>query len=253
MKHGSTTRFSDRVADYVKYRPGYPHELVEELSTNQKLGSGHRVADIGSGTGIFSEVLLRLGCEVVGVEPNQKMREAGDDFLKDFPRFQSREGTSDRTGLENQSVDFIFAAQAFHWFDPTSTRTEFLRILKPQGKVGLIWNERRISDTAFARAYEALIQRFATDYNQINHANLKDDQIIGFFGQTASKHVFHYSQVLDFEGLLGRLASSSYVPKSSDPQFSLMKDDLTELFARHQVSGRVTIVYDTKMYLGSLA
>ena len=138
----ATSRFSDRVENYVRYRPGYPPEILPVLSAECGLTRDHVIADIASGTGIWTRTLLENGNPVYAVEPNVDMRQAGDRLLADFPRFTSVAGSAEATTLPDASVDFVTAAQAAHWFDRPRTRREFLRILKPQGWLVLLWNER---------------------------------------------------------------------------------------------------------------
>src|SRR5437899_1233764 len=133
----STERFTDRVADYVRFRPHYPPAVFAELRDRLGLGAGSSVADVGSGTGISARPLLEMGCTVFAVEPNAAMRSAAEQWLGDFPRFQSIAGTAEATTLAEHSVDAVVAAQAFHWFDAASARREFQRILKPRGWVAL--------------------------------------------------------------------------------------------------------------------
>src|ERR1700756_4899998 len=141
-------RFSNRVADYVRYRPGYPSALIELLRGECGLRADHVVADVGSGTGILAKLFLDNGNRVFGVEPNEEMRQAGENFFSGYKNFSSVHVFWEPTTLPAGSVDFITAAQAFHWFEPVATRREFLAILKPHGWVVVMWNDRRISETA---------------------------------------------------------------------------------------------------------
>ena len=121
----ATSRFSDRVENYVRYRPGYPPEVIQELKSECGLMASHVIADIASGTGIWTRMLLENGNPVFGVEPNAEMREAGERLLAAFPKFTSVAGTAEATTLADQSVDFVTAAQAAHWFDRERARREF--------------------------------------------------------------------------------------------------------------------------------
>lgn len=249
----STSRFSDRVADYVRYRPGYPDSLVQTLVTEAGLRPASVVADIGSGTGISSELFLRLGCRVCGVEPNREMRAAAEARFREEPRFRSVAATAEATTLDSGSIDLIAAGQAFHWFDLERTRAEFTRILSPQGLVALFWNKRRTESTAFLRDYEQLLLEFSTDYEQVNHARVDAALLKAFFGgDQDSARSFQYSQSFDFEGLRGRLLSSSYAPAAGHPQHLPMLRELERLFQTHAVDGHVRFDYDTELYCGSL-
>lgn len=245
------TRFTDRVADYVRHRPDYPAAVLAALR-EAGLGEGAVVADVGSGTGIFSELLLRSGAEVHAVEPNEAMRGAAEAMLGDNPRFRSVAGSAEATGLAGASVDLVTAAQAFHWFDHAAARAEFRRILRPGGAVALIWNNRRERSTPFLAAYEELLQRFGTDYAAVSHRQIDPERLAGFFGARAEPTIFPHAQELDREGLRGRLLSSSYTPREGDPARAPMLRALDEIFDRHQQDGRVRIEYDTELYVGLL-
>ena len=145
----SRERFSNRVDSYLKYRPSYPKEAIDYLYDFVGLRSNSKIADIGSGTGIFSKLLLERGSYVIGVEPNQAMRVADEQMLESNPNFQTISGSAESTGLPDQSVEFIVCAQAFHWFDRLAAQTEFRRILQPGGRVILIWNSRLTNGTSF--------------------------------------------------------------------------------------------------------
>src|SRR5262245_47734188 len=177
-----TQRFSSRVENYIKYRPGYPSGIIEALRSECGLTSGSIVADVGSGTGILTEMFLRNGNLVYGIEPNREMRDAAERLLKGYPRFHSVAAQAEETTLDDASVDFISAGQAFHWFDREKARTEFARILKPQGWVALIWNERVTTTTPFLVAYEQLLKDYSTDYEQVDHRRIDEDVIRDFFG-----------------------------------------------------------------------
>ena len=118
----STQRFSDRVADYVRYRPNYPRGILATLAAETGLSTDSLVADVGSGTGISAELFLSHGNAVYAVEPNHDMRAAAEAALARYPRFHSVVGTAETTSLPDHSVDYVVAAQAFHWFDADSTR-----------------------------------------------------------------------------------------------------------------------------------
>jgi SAM-dependent methyltransferase len=243
----STTRFSDRVEDYVKYRPHYPEVILSYLRDLYSFGPGWAVADIGSGTGISTEPFLQFGNKVFAVEPNREMRAKAEELLERYPGFVSLDGTAEATGLGDASVDLIVAGQAFHWFDAVKTRTEFVRIARPGAVVALIWNERLILSD-FEREYEELILEYAGDYKTINHKNITDFQIGEFFyTQSFAVRFFENEQRFDFDGLKGRLLSSSYIPKEG-LRFDAMMNALRELFDRHAADGRVRVGYETKVY-----
>jgi SAM-dependent methyltransferase len=244
----SVERFSDRVQNYVKYRPGYPSEMLEFFKTDLGLTNDSVIADVGSGTGLSSRPFLENGNVVYGVEPNAAMREAAREFLAEFDSFRSVDGTSNKTNLDDDSVDFVIAAQAFHWFEPEPTRNEFKRILKPGGYVSLIWNERQLDTNDFLKDYEQLLLRHANDYGTVRHENIQEGELESFFLQPFERATFANQQILDFDGLKGRLLSSSYMPNEGDPKFEPMIKELTDLFAKHERGGKITILYDTNVF-----
>lgn len=243
-----TQRFSSRVENYIRFRPGYPDELIELLQRECGLNPQAMVADIGSGTGKLTELLLPAGCAVIAVEPNREMREAGERLLGRFPCFTSVAGTAEATTLPPRSVDLITAGQAFHWFDRPRARVEFARILKPGGTVALIWNDRRTNTTPFLAAYEELLHDFATDYEQVNHRNLDLATLRDFLGNGMRQEKFQYVQRFDYAGLEGRLLSSSYAPDKGHPKHEEMLQRLREIFDQHQEGGKVSFDYDTWVY-----
>jgi ubiquinone/menaquinone biosynthesis C-methylase UbiE len=246
-------RFSSRVADYVRYRPGYPSALIDLLSEKCGLRSEHKIADVGSGTGLLAKLFLANGNPVIGVEPNEEMRRAGEEFLSEFANFLSVAGSSEASTLPDGSVEFVTVAQAFHWFEPVATRREFQRILKPGGWVVVIWNDRRISETAFGRAYEDLLVRYGTDYTRVKDAYPELQDMEKFFGKNNFQHgELPNCQDFDFDGLAGRVRSSSYAPKEGDANFAPMMAALRELFDANQDLGKVRMNYTTQIYFSQL-
>lgn len=244
-----TQRFSNRVENYVRYRPHYPPEILALLETECGLTRESVVADVGSGTGILTEPFLAHGNPVFGIEPNPEMRAAAERLLQQYPRFTSVAATAEATTLPRLSVDFITAGQAFHWFDATRCQVEFARILKPGGWVVLIWNDRRTLTTPFLRDYEELLKRFSTDYGQVDHKRIDMAALTRCFRTEPKKRTFPNYQHLDFEALRGRLLSSSYVPEKGQPRHEEMLEALGVLFNRYATEGQVTLEYDTLVYL----
>lgn len=241
-------RFSNRVENYVKFRPGYPAEVLQLFKAKMDLRPESVIADIGSGTGISARLFLDRGNVVYGVEPNAAMRGAAENMLKDFVNFNSVDGTAENTTLPKASVDIVAAAQAFHWFDPDKTRTEFIRILKPGGFVALMWNERQLDSTPFLREYEALLLRWATDYENVRHENIDEKRLVDFFGAPFERAECANVQSFDFDGLKGRLLSSSYMPAADDSRFPEIETNLRVLFDKHSKNGRIEILYDTRIF-----
>jgi SAM-dependent methyltransferase len=245
-------RFSSRVADYVRYRPGYPDEIITLLQTECELCPGHVIADLGSGTGFFSELFLKNGNRVYGIEPNEAMRKAGEEYLAAYDSFSSVDATAESTTLTDASIDFVSAGQAFHWFDPAAARREFQRILKSPGWVVIAWNDRQM-DTPFASAYEDLLVKYGTDYTRVREAYPEAHVVQQFFGSgNFSQHSLPNAQVLDWEGLAGRLRSSSYAPQEGQANYAPMMAELKELFRANEKNGSVRMEYATHVYIGRL-
>ncbi|MDR3419002.1 MAG: class I SAM-dependent methyltransferase [Nevskia sp.] len=251
----STERFSNRVEDYVRWRPGYPAELAPWLMTQCGLKSGDVAADVGCGTGLFTRELLLQGLKVIGVEPNAAMRAAGERYLAEFgAAFTAHAGDAEVTGLPSGTVNLVTAAQAFHWFRPVPTRAEFARILAPGGHVALIWNVRREA-TPFLRGYEALLREHAPEYAASGVPAQADLAVIRpFFAPLGYvERGFEYVQHFDREGLRGRLMSSSYAPAAGAPGHAPMLAAVDRLFDAHQRDGRVAFEYDTRVFVGRMA
>jgi SAM-dependent methyltransferase len=211
------------------------------------------VGDVGSGTGKLSEILLANGNIVLGVEPNAAMRVGAEAIFKDQPRFRSIDGSAEATTLEDSSVDLITAGQAFHWFDPIKTRTEWIRILKPNSWVALVWNDRQLETTPFLNDYEQLLVEFGTDYAEVRHDNGLPRIEQFFAGDRYTMKGFPNTQIFDFDGLRGRVRSSSYTPGPSNPRFEPMMRQLETIFDKHQENGYVHFKYETKVFYGQLS
>ncbi|MFZ0899971.1 MAG: class I SAM-dependent methyltransferase [Candidatus Sulfotelmatobacter sp.] len=248
----ATSRFSDRVENYVLYRPGYPPEALHALKTECALAPTHFVADIASGTGIWTRTLLENGNPVFGVEPNPEMREAAERLLIGFPKFSSVAGTAEATTLGRQSVDSVTAAQAAHWFDRQRARREFVRILKPGGWLVLLWNERLTDSTKFLRAYEQLLLTYGTDYEEVRHERTTSAVNEFFDPAPFQERVFGILQKFDYAGVEGRLLSSSYAPGPDHPQHVPMLRELRRIFDDCAAENRVAFEYKTRLYFGRL-
>lgn len=248
-----TLRFSSRVENYVKYRPRYPHEVIETLQAECGLSSSAPIADIGSGSGALTELFLQNGNQVFAVEPNREMREAAEKLLAKYPGFRNIAGRAESTTLTDHSVDFAVVGQAFHWFDLQKARREFLRILKPSGWVMVVWNEREYQTTPFLIAYDQLLQRYAPDYAREKHKRIYDTALTDFYGACGFiERTFSYLQELDYAGVKGRMLSSSYTPEPSHPNHAPMIAELSKIYQAHEINGRVTFEYITRMYYGRL-
>lgn len=246
----STNRFTNRVEDYVKYRPQYPLEVVTYLQEQFGLLTSKAIADIGAGTGISTALFLQAGYEVWAVEPNEAMLAKATDLLSHFPGFHALQATAENTTLENECIDAIIAGQAYHWFDVEKCKVEFKRILKGEGLVVLMWNERNMR-SPFEIAYDALIVKHASDYVKVDHRNIDLEHIAAFFAPLPVQlKIFSNQQLFDFDGLKGRLLSSSYMPTTQDAGYDEMIKDLRHLYDQFQENDSIKISYDTKVYVG---
>jgi ubiquinone/menaquinone biosynthesis C-methylase UbiE len=247
------SRFSNRVADYMRSRPGYPPAVLDLLKKEIGFIPTMVVADIGSGTGKSSELFLENGNIVYAVEPNAEMRGAAETLLATFPNFRSVNGSAEATMLPDSSVDAITAGQAFHWFEVTKARAEFRRILRDNGPVILMWNTPKEDSTPFMRAYIQLLRTYGTDYKQVVHTNLKQEELKAFYGGPCEYQVLSNDQFFDREGLHSRLMSSSYVPPAGHKNHEVVLREVDRLFDEHNQGGKVRFVIETEVYFGRLA
>lgn len=244
--------FSGRATHYTSGRPNYPEKLIGILKNNTNFGRDSIVADIGSGTGKLSSLFLGNGNEVIGIEPNDEMRDASIKELSHFKRFQALCGTAENTGLEPNSVDLVCAGQAFHWFDPGKAKIEFKRILRTEGVVCLVWNDRKLSDeNPVNLSYEAVSAEYSRGYHKSGSGYLEDTGIEYFFGKKPQLFVLENIQKLDLQGFLNRYISTSYSLPPEDSRLGQALEKLRETFARHQVNGEVKMEYETKIFISS--
>lgn len=248
----SKSRFTDRVAEYLRYRPSYPTDIVDIVAEITGLPPGSVVADLGSGTGLSSRPFLERGYTVVGVEPNAEMRAAGDALFQGDAAFRSVDGSAEATGLSDASVDLVVAGQAFHWFDWPAARTECLRILRRPPWAALMWNIRRTADPGFDAGYEALLRRFGTDYVKVRGSWAAPEALRGFFGKPPEERSRPNDQYLDLDELRGRLLSASYAPKPGHQSHEPMMRELRRLFEEHAEDGSIRFGQDARVFVGRL-
>jgi SAM-dependent methyltransferase len=243
-----TGRFSNRAADYARHRPSYPDAAIDAVLSGLGAPPELVAADVGAGTGISARALAARGVRVIAIEPNAAMRAKAEPH----PRVEWRDATGERTGLPPGSVDLVTCAQAFHWLDPDLAYAEFRRILRPAGRVALVWNETR-TDDPFTAGYRSIV-RAASDDDLKSIQSLRAD-----FGIESRLFVrprtlrFPYEQVLDEDGFVGRATSASYVP-ASGPVRDRMVEDLRALHRRFaDSSGRCRLLYETRVHIAEAA
>jgi SAM-dependent methyltransferase len=244
--------FSARVDNYIKYRPGYPVEMLEPLVKGCGLALNWNVADIGSGTGLLARLFLDLGCAVTGVEPNEEMRLAGEQILAGYSGFTSLPGSAEVTGLADASINLVSAGMAFHWFDISLTKVEFRRILTPGGWMALVWNRMLLAPDPFMRDYTGLVLEYSPGWTETLRRDQSDLALPGFFGGVYQRAVFPLRQYLDWDGLRGRTLSIAHVPQPDDSASLPLFAHLHDIFDRYQNNGQVAIHYETELYYGQL-
>ena len=244
----NTERFSDRVDDYKKHRPDYPRAVIDHLETTGFLTAGDVVADLGAGTGIFSRRLLDAGYDVIAVEPNEAMASA----IEPHDRLRVIGAPAEATTLDDASVDLVTAAQALHWFDPAATRAEVRRIAKHPHPLAAVWNRRDTTSTPFLVEYEALLREEGIGYVGLMASRDEiEASLTPYFGNS-NIDLFSTPQVQthDWDGLVGRLLSSSYGPRSDHPAHERVMKRLRAIFDAHAVDGAIEIIYDCRVYTG---
>ncbi len=221
--------------DYSLYRPSYPAEAVDYVFNKLPVNADTVIADIGAGTGLFTELLLANNSPVIAVEPNAAMRAEADDRLRHYPNYNSVSGSAEETRLDDKSIDIIVAAQSFHWFNLPEAKREFARILKLGGKTVLIWNRRDSSGSEFLMEYETLLGSMIAEYSKVSHDRASDAVIEEFLGSEMVKAEFSNYQDFDFRGFKGRLQSSSYCPIEGAEGYVELMVSMEELFQTHAV------------------
>ena len=239
-----TGRFSDRAQDYAKFRPDYPGAAIDALLRGLAGPAEPTAADVGAGTGILSALVAARGVRVLAIEPNAAMRAAAVPHAL----ISWRDGTAEATGLPAASVELVMCAQAFHWFRQRDAIAEFHRILRPGGRLAIMWNNRDPDDTltrSYIEAIRAVNGEHPIERRAFEPAVVDAD---GLFTPPRLES-FAHSQELDLAGLIGRATSASYVPRAG-PAFAALGERLTALFERHRdARGRVRLKYWTRLHL----
>ena len=246
----NTERFSDRVDNYAKYRPGYSEKILGFLN-EYNFSARSIIADVGSGTGKLAELFLKNGNKTYAVEPNTDMRNMSDSLLTKYDNYVSINGTAEKTTLGNASVDFIVVGQAFHWFDAKKTLNEFRRVLKNNGVLVLIWNNRKLN-TEFLIEYDSILKKFSKEYGESSHRNISDEVIEKYFSADFKKNTIDNHQKFNFIELMGRFSSGSYTPKEGTDEYQNSYNALKKIFHKYKKSGKIIFNYDTKLFTGRI-
>lgn len=250
MSHSTSDRFSGKTEDYVKFRPGYPPEILAFLNKNYGFSSSTICADIGSGTGKFAELLLQNKNKVFAVEPNNEMRDAAEKSLAEFKNFQSISGNSMHTTLDNKSIDFVFCAQSLHWFANEHTAKEFKRILKPNGKVVIVWNKKAYEKSSFMKGIHKIFVEDCIDFLSVKLENIVDNEILSsLFKENYDLYSIETKQIFDLDGLIGRMMSISYSPPKGHPKHQKFIGEIKNLFQKEEKKGSVEFLYETVTYV----
>ncbi len=244
-------KFNGMADDYSKYRPNYAKESIDYLINEAQLTENSIIADIGSGTGKFSKLLLDEGFKVFGVEPNNDMRQKAEYELQDRKNFRSISGTSENTTLSNNSIDLITVAQAFHWFDMEQFRVECGRILKTNGYVAILYNNGDYS-TEVINEISVLSERYCPKYVGSSGGIEKNPTVFDNFFDTYEIKVFENSYSLNMKQFIGLNFSASYAPKSNEPNYEQYLRALVELFEKYSVQDTLFMPNNTICRLGKV-
>ena len=213
----------------MKYRPSYPNEYIDYLLSANELNENQIVADIGSGTGIFSHQLLESGLHVIGVEPNDDMRKMAEQSLNQYPRFQSIKATAENTTLKENSVDLVTVAQAFHWFDKEAFKIECQRILKQKAHVALVWNSRDVTSPLIQENAE-ICQKTCPTFKGFSGGIDETPEMFNSFLKMESMSLKNIKMIFLTMKVFRRNLSASYAPKENDEEYKNFVLLLSELF-----------------------
>lgn len=239
---------------YSKYRPSYPLNFVDYLFTDVGMSQSSIIADVGSGTGILTRQLLEKGSNVYGIEPNADMRVIAETNLNNFPGFTSVSGSAENTTIDDNSVDYITVAQAFHWFDREKFKKECQRILKPEGKVILVWNTRDNENELVIENYE-VNRKYCPNFKGFSdgmYGKTNNDDFSDFFNGEYETKVFLNNLIFDMDGFIGRNLSASYALKSNDAQYNDYVNELKKIYEKYSNNGQLIMPNLTRSYVGNV-
>lgn len=246
-----TEKFTGKADIYAKYRPSYPSEYIDYLISYNNLTPDAVVADIGSGTGKLTRLLLERNLKVLAVEPNNHMRSVAEAELNEIPGYISMKGTAEGTGIDEESVDLITVAQAFHWFDAEKFKLECRRILKPDANVALVWNCRDFSNSLNVEN-EDICRKYCASFNGFHNGFGDMPQLdIQFYREGKYDYQeFACSLAYDLDGFIGRNLSASYAPGETEEHYSGFVEAIAQLFKKYMREGIVLVPIKTRSYIG---
>lgn len=250
MGDTNAERFTRVSSIYDTYRPGYPKTILDILMSEISFSEKEIVADIGSGTGKLSSLFLENGNFVYGIEPNDLMRSEAERKFHNEKRFKSMKGSAEETGLNDKAVSIVAAGQSFHWFNQSLAKIEFKRILQPGGHIALIWNTRKPNGSEVNADFEDICMQYSNGYHGSGSLGIDETSIRSFFSGDFIYKSIKSSQIMDFDGLLGRYMTASYSLKKGDPLFHEVFERMQDIFKKHSIDNRVELVYDTETYIG---
>jgi ubiquinone/menaquinone biosynthesis C-methylase UbiE len=232
-------KYTSNAEKYSKYRTEYPKEFIDYLYENIELSNDSIIADIGSGTGKLSCKLLLKGSQVYSVEPNDDMRRVAQNDLSRFSKFVSIKGTAENTTLQNSSVDFITVGTAFHWFDMDQFKKECKRILKPNGKVILVWISRPVNRN----------KNFEINFNGLSGGKEENPELIApFFNNNNFEYkIFKETSPYTKDIFIGRALST--FDKLTDKKYI---SELSSLFDNNKENETIAITLYTRSFVGEV-
>ena len=246
----NTARFDGKGEIYAKARPSYAAELLDYIKNTMNVPNGSVFADIGSGTGIFTEQLLNCGYRVYAVEPNEDMRKKAEENLSEYENFVSVDGTDINTRLLNESVDFVTAAQAFHWFDSEAFKKECKRILKPNGRVIIVYNSRD-EQAPCTVALASLRRKYSSDFHGFSNG-ISEENCLSFFDGGCDVFRSENSKTYNRQGYVNRVLSSSYSLRKGDEGYIEYLAEINRIFDAFSDNGIITVPMHTVAYIGAI-
>ena len=250
------SKFDGRGSSYAKGRPSYPQAFIDYLYADVGITPNSVIADIGSGTGKLTRLLLERGSRVFAVEPNAHMRASAEPDLARFDNFISIDSYAENTTLVAASVDFVTVATAFHWFDRQAFKMECRRILKEDGKVVIVYNSRDEESDLVKKFYEVNrrycpgFQNFVGSGTMLRPGNA--GRYNDFFTGDQMVKIIGNDLIYNEADFIARSLSSSYALRENDENFSEYVKELTAFFQKYSVNNVLVMPNITHSYTGKV-